>query len=249
LQYRFSIGKYIHFIKAYGVITGHKLYNQLKSGDLESISLPNILYPIKLRPNTSDLHVFHQVFVRKEYNFKQNTTPNIIIDAGSNIGLYAIWMKNKYPNSAIICIEPDPENFAILKENLAAYSNIHFEQKGLWNKNTKLHVWDKYNEGKWAIVVEEKPDGNIDAISITSLLEKYKYDTIDILKIDIETSEKQLFSSNYESWLPLCKRIVIEFHDRILPGCSQSFFTAIDSLKLKYKLSRSGENNIVDIVS
>jgi hypothetical protein len=36
---------------------------------------------------------------------------------------------------------------------------------------------------------------------------------IDLLKIDIEGAEAELFSTNYESWLPKTRVIVIELHD------------------------------------
>jgi predicted O-methyltransferase YrrM len=44
----------------------------------------------------------------------------VVVDAGANIGLASLWFANQYPKAKIVCIEPDPENFRILKENLAA---------------------------------------------------------------------------------------------------------------------------------
>ena len=68
---------------------------------------------------------------------------------------------------------------------------------------------------------------------------------IDILKIDIETSEKQLFSENYSEWLPKVKVIIIELHDRMDAGCAKSFFTAINNCYTNYTYSTLGENVII----
>jgi FkbM family methyltransferase len=49
-----------------------------------------------------------------------NSEKPIIIDAGANIGLATLWFKAQYPKATIISIEPDAENFAVLKENVVA---------------------------------------------------------------------------------------------------------------------------------
>jgi FkbM family methyltransferase len=173
--------------------------------------------------------------------------PQIIIDGGANIGLFTIWMKKKYPTAKIICIEPDVENFELLQKNVATYHDVSCECCALWDtEGGKLKSYDKYNTGKWGLVVEEDlTHGNVCAISINTLIENYAIKQIDVLKLDIEKSEKQLFSSNYEMWLPKVKLIVIELHDWLEIGCSKSFFEAINKSFSNYKLSFRGENVVV----
>ena len=57
-------------------------------------------------------------------------------------------------------------------------------------------------------------------------------ETVDILKLDIESAEKELFNFNTENWLPRIETIVIELHDWMKPGCSNSFFRAISTLPI-----------------
>ena len=119
-------------------------------------------------------------------------------------------------------------------------------KSALWNKNIKLKLNDKFNLGKWGMMVEEDCVlGDVNGISINSLLNEYKIDFIDILKLDIETSEKNLFSENYENWLPKCKIIIIELHDRIEKGCTETFFKAINKCFKKYETQILGENIII----
>ncbi|MFM7016329.1 MAG: FkbM family methyltransferase [Bacteroidota bacterium] len=233
---------FLHF----GFIGGLKIQLQLIFGHVQKLNLKGYPFPISLRKNTSDILTFYQVFLNNEYDLDFAKSSRVIIDGGANIGLFAIKMKKQFPDSKIICIEPDPDNFDLLKKNLSGYSNIHFENAGIWNKNVKLKVYDKYNCGKWGMVVEEDDiHGNIAAISIPVLMEKHQIKFIDILKLDIETSEKQLFANNYEEWLPSIKHIIIELHDRMETGCAKSFFSAINNCYTNYNYSTLGENVII----
>jgi FkbM family methyltransferase len=225
---------------------GLKLFDQFQFGNLEKVVLPAIKHPFTLRYDTSDIPVFDQVFLNEEYNIKL-TTPQVVIDGGANIGLFALYIKNKYPEAKIICIEPDLENFKVLQKNTSLYDNIFCENYGLWNKDAKLRVYDKYDMGKWAMVVEEDSmNGNISAVSLKVVMEKYSIDRIDVLKLDIETSEKQLFFDNYDYWLPKTKIIIIELHDWMEDGCSKPFFEAINKTFSKYKFSMIGENVVIE---
>ena len=84
---------------------------------------------------------------------------------------------------------------------------------------------------KWAFKVEEiegETKEGIKSMTLNSILENSGFQEIDILKIDIEGSEKELFSKNTE-WLDKVKIIVLELHDRLIPGCSDAVYEAIDS--------------------
>lgn len=84
--------------------------------------------------------------------------------------------------------------------------------------------------GKWGFIVEEvdyKNEHTVSAISIIDIMKKFNLDHIAILKVDIEGSEKELFESNIEEWLPKTKVIIIELHDRMKSGTSMSFFKAL----------------------
>lgn len=236
----------LKFLVKFGIYRGLFLYLKFLLGRVNHIKLPNVRFSFSLRKHTSDIPTFEQVFLFDEYKVDFINKPSVIIDGGANVGLFAIKMKNDFPESKIICIEPDGDNFAMLQHNLSKYKGVFFENCGLWHKNTKLKVFDKYNLGKWGMFVEEDlVAGTISAISIQALLEKYSISCIDVLKLDIEASEKQLFSEGYEEWLPKVKTIIIELHDWMKPGCSKPFFTAINKCFSNYSFSQIGENVVI----
>lgn len=239
------------YIQKLGITKAVSILARTKFGGADRIKIPNIKYPFSLRPNTTDNSVFFQVFVLQEYNFSLDFQPEYIIDGGANIGLAAIYFKNRFPKSKIICIEPDNDNIKLLKFNTNKYDDIVIKHSGLWPTKIYAKFVDKYNAGKASLIIEEvdniqNDDPNVTkTITIDEIMSEFNLDRIDLLKLDIETAEKKLFEENYMNWLPKTKIIVIELHDRMLQGCSQSFFTAINKALTNYSVSASGENFII----
>jgi FkbM family methyltransferase len=182
-----------NFIDKYGILKGISLYVDIRSGRLSTIKIPGIKTPFFLRKDTTDVAMFDQVFLLDEYKIDFSFEPEVIIDVGANIGLFSILMKNRFPGAKVICIEPDKENCEVLKKNLSSYNNVEIVNAGLWNSLTKLNVLDKYKAGHSARVVEEDAiNGDVPAVTIDSLMKAFGLEQVDILKIDIETSEKDV---------------------------------------------------------
>ena len=219
------------YILRFGVLTGAKIFSRINSKkEIITVKPGNILYPLSLRNNLSDILTFEQIFIKLEYNIDIPIVPENIIDCGANIGLTTVYLKNRYPSSTIIAIEPDAGNFALLKKNTSQYVSVHCLNNGAWNKSTNLEVVDKLNVGPWAfetVETNQKTATTVQSITITEIMQQFDLNEIDLLKIDIEGAEKELFSDNYEYWLPKTKVLYIELHDRYRKGTSASFFQAI----------------------
>lgn len=201
--------------------------------------------PIFLRNNTTDITMFHQVIYNLDYNFDYGFEPKVVLDCGANIGLASVYFKNKFPASKVISIEPEQSNFDLLVRNTQEYDNVFCLKYGLWNATCHLNIEDKGLGNCGFIVSETDACGphTIKAITISEIMQQYNLDLIDILKIDIEGSEKELFESGYENWLPKTRVIIIELHDNLKLGAAESFFKALSNYN--YTLTISGENVIV----
>lgn len=239
-----------YYIKYYGFWEGTRIVLKFLFGKPEQVALKDIKEKIYLRKGTSDAPTFHQIFAHREYGLKMlDIKPKTIIDAGANIGLFSVFIKNKFPDAKIVAIEPDKDNYQMVLKNTEKYDDISVINCGLWNKSTMLKVYDKYNSGKWGMVVEETSDTSdpqaVWSISIGDIIEKYGFTSVDLLKIDIETAEKYLFDESCKSWLPKVKVIAIELHDWIEPGCAQPFLNAINTVFKKYAYYIKGELTII----
>ncbi len=199
-------------------------------------------HDVHLRKGTTDYTVYRQVLVFEHYASQKTKNVRTIIDLGANIGLATLYYKHKYPGATIIAVEPESGNFNMLKKNVAGLKNVYCVQKAIWNKSRSLQlVSTQFGEYGYAVGEEANEESSeIGAITIGDLCDQFSISTIDLLKIDIEGSEKELFDKGSEEWLPRVKSIVIELHDWFKPGCSHAFFKAIS--ERPFNMTGRGEN-------
>lgn len=225
-----------------------KLPKGFKRNVQKIIVFPYIIYcqyinkrKIWIRWDTSDVNVFYHTFIEHEYSIPYSLgNPKVIIDAGANIGLSSMVFATSYPNARIIAIEPESSNFDLLKKNTQDFLNIIPLQKGLWKNDVNLIIENPENE-KWSFItkeVKETEKYDIQGISVETLLNDYNIDMIDIFKIDIEGSEKVIFSENEEKWIKRTKWIMIEVHG---PECKSVFENAMSKYGFKH-IYTNGEN-------
>lgn len=204
---------------------------------------PFVKFPIFLRMPSSDVAIFDKVFIRKEFDFKVKRHPDVIIDAGANIGLSSIYFANNYPGARIIAIEPEESNFEILIKNVAAYKNITPVKAALWYENTTIKLFDP-GQGKWGFIVKGQDahkgkDGNplcdVLGLTINNVMEKFEISHIDILKIDIEGAEKEVFNHSH-SWIEKVDSLIVELHDSIKTGCKRSFYNGTNGFDDEWTL-------------
>jgi FkbM family methyltransferase len=173
---------------------------------------------------SSDIYVFFQVFIRDEYSplFNQlrllREVTSICLDAGANIGYFAIALFCWFPACKVISIEPDQDNYAMLLRNveLNELTGIVIPVRAaLWVKNTKLFL-KKESVQEWAYAVTEEitKDGECEALSLSTISSNYSVSGFDVIKIDVEGAEQQLFmDSDFLQSLQAARVIGLEIHD------------------------------------
>lgn len=190
---------------------------------------------VALRRRTSDLATFQQVFANNEYNLRRlkrwdeisklyddickNGTP-LILDLGANIGLSALYFAKNWPAAHIIPVEPDRENFLMMRENLDGLRNIHAVNAAVASEDGAVRIVDP-GASFWALRTELAPPDAADTVPAMSIGSLFKFAPPDcrpfIAKIDIEGFESELFSQNTD-WVKSFPIIIIELHDWLLPG-------------------------------
>jgi FkbM family methyltransferase len=119
----------------------------------------------------------------------------------------------------------------MLKRNTAAYPVVEPVHAAIWPEAGWLGVAD-LGLGAWGFQVHADPAAGAErcpAISILDLLDKAGSAEIDLLKLDIEGAEEELFSRGYEAWLERVNTIVIETHEHVRRGSSAPFERAMAS--------------------
>jgi FkbM family methyltransferase len=219
-------------------------YFKMKTGRWDSFHLKKLKHPIAMRNNPYDFATFEEVLLREEYGMDLNFEPATIIDGGANIGLTSVYFASKYPAAKIVSAEPEKENFSLLRKNAQPYPNIIPLNTGIWSRRTSISIKDT-GQGNNAFVVEEVAEatpGSLTALSIEDILQQQQWKTVDILKLDIEGSEKKVFEANCEGWLPRVKILIVELHDSMQNGCSETVFRALSQYNFSKEVQ--GENYI-----
>ena len=188
-----------------------------------------------VRLGTSDIDVFVQVYRWREYEQEFPVPPSVIVDAGAYTGLSTAFFAMRYPGARIVAIEPDEGNFAMLARNTAGFPNVHLVQAALWSEPGTVSLEDP-GDGAWGIRLSgvASPDAaagaarrgeGVRAVTVPEIMAEHGLGRIDLLKVDIEGSEMEVFS-RADAWIGSVNAISIELHDRFRPGCSSAFFEA-----------------------
>jgi len=188
-----------------------------------------------------------KVFLQHEYAVPFSIVPRTIVDAGANIGAAALYFAKAYPGAHIIAIEPENSNFALLQRNCAGVSNITLVRAALWHETAELQLVDPQAEKDSFSYLPTRVGENADirAVCVNDILEEFNFNHIDILKIDIEGAEREIFRFGNRDWLDKVGVIAIELHDRFKSGCAESFYSALHGRRFSQEIR--GEMVFIDL--
>jgi FkbM family methyltransferase len=173
-----------------------------------------------LRIDTSDFCAYRDVLIFRSKSYDPGIpgfSPNTIVDVGAHIGMASILFARNYPTARVIAIEPEPSNFAALVRNTAPYKTITPIQAALWREDGEVTLGPSSAHPKGAFQIVESGLQRVRAITMDTLMHETGIRSIDLLKVDIEGAEIEVFESC--PWITNVRVIAIELHDRLRPGC------------------------------
>jgi len=230
------------YVRRFGIARGTRHFLQTtKRNGIVCIRLRADAPPLFLRAGTSDIDVFDEVFVRRAYMTEALATKhlNVIVDAGANVGVTSVFFAQSFPGARIIAIEPAESNWALLRRNIEGYPQIAGVNAALWGSETDVRIEDP-GRGFWSLQVAARGapragEQSVPAVGIDTILRRFALPRIDLLKIDIEGAERDVFSGNV-NWLNAIECLVIELHDRFAEGCSRIFYSAITKYRFTQEI-------------
>ena len=227
--------------------TNQEAIDKVKSQQIFNMAnIENMKVPLAFRPNTSDKWLLNKIFGEQEYNFKiNNFAPRLILDCGANVGYSVAYFASKYPQAKIIAVEPESLNFKLLTYNTHFFDNVTCINSAIWYNEGYIKILPDMPGNTLAFMTEETTANDPEAlktITISKLLNDSGFNEVDLLKIDIEGAEHEVFddSGKPDEWLSKVKVMVIELHDRMKVGCSHVFFKAVS--RHNFYMDIIGEN-------
>jgi len=160
----------------------------------------------------------------------------------ANIGVTTRYLAGRSPKARVISLEIDDANLALLRYNTAHLQQVTVRGQALWGHRARVAIEnpDGNSDGYRAV---ERMDGDIEAIGVEELLDESGIQTLDLLKMDIEGGERDVFTLAPERWLHRVRMIMVELHDRYRPGCSAALERVIRAGH--YRVTRSGEYHLL----
>lgn len=206
------------------------------------LRVPGVRTPLWLRPRDRDYSVLYQIFDARECDVPLPSAPGAIIDGGAHVGYATLFFANRYPGSRILAVEPAREHLALLRANTSAYPKVEVVPAAIWSHTTELALVDP-REGSWALRVQEAPAETtvrVPAVTISTLIDRLGVETVDVLKLDIEGAEREVFTRGVREWLPRIRTLIIETHGE---ECRKAVLAAFAGERVA--LSERGEKLVV----
>ena len=186
-------------------------------------------YEVLARRDSSDADIFIQVVLQKEYRpildlFKKqwpSRKASVIVDAGGYIGITGLYFHKLFPSARIIVLEPNSENFSLLKKNVdrSRGETVTPVRAGLWGADERLVAAEKFRDGRaWSFSLRpgrESEQNAVEGMTLETLRRQFDFESIDLLKMDIEGAERSVFEDErrISTVLSRVRIIAIEIHD------------------------------------
>ena len=167
----------------------------------------------------SDAFIFSEIFEHRYYDFRLPVAPQTILDVGANAGFASVFFAHKYPDAAIGCVEPMPDNLRVLHSNirnngvsaevfpnaLCACDGVVLMQiadNDYGHKIADIGFGRTFNGGTLEVV----------GVSVPTIMRHLGWERIGLLKIDIEGYEGVLLRGDCQ-WLRQVDALCIECHE------------------------------------
>jgi FkbM family methyltransferase len=170
---------------------------------------------ITVRTFSGDLFILLEVLMDRCYHIPDTVLPpekvRVILDCGANIGLTSLYFASRYPSARIFSVEPSLDNFQLLKCNVAAEPRIvpvHGALVGRERDNVRMTT----HKPAWGNFIVEDDDGvEVPAFTVDQIMKHFDLSCIDLLKVDIEGGEKEVFANGH--FISQVGLVIVELHD------------------------------------
>jgi FkbM family methyltransferase len=166
-------------------------------------------------------YLHREIFVELQYYFRAARRDPFIVDGGSNIGMSVLFFKALYPDARIVAFEPARPAHDVLVRNVEANGlrdvDVHHAALGREEGEVPLYE-DPGDPATFRMSVRpERLRGtatNVPQRRLSSFLP----DTVDLLKLDVEGAEDDVFAELEASGaLSRVEQVVVEYHHQLDP--------------------------------
>ncbi len=171
----------------------------------------------------ADRSVIGEIFKYHEYRAAEEaikSAQNVIIDIGAHAGFFSLYAAALNPDARIVAVEPFPENLELLEKHLTKnkIDNVETVTGAVAGETgSRFLVLERDSHNHRLNLPKEdvsrRSTIKIDCWSLQDFIEKYQIEKVDLLKIDIEGLEYEIFAMLNAATFGKIKNIILEYHN------------------------------------
>jgi FkbM family methyltransferase len=180
-----------------------------------------------------------------------------VIDIGAHIGRYTITSSKQVGKSGkVVAIEADPDNFQLLKRNIALnnLTNVLPLNYAVFSTRTRMKLYEqsasaKYNSLMLARAAESKNYVEVNADTLDNILKQSGVNQVNWIKIDVEGAEFEVLKGSTEMLSGENVSLFVEIHNIEDP---RHYDKVVDFLKyynyeitFEQRYEGSGESHVI----
>jgi FkbM family methyltransferase len=189
-------------------------------------------------------YLFGEIFMRGAYYFVADRHDPVVLDLGANAGFAVLYVKQLYPRAVVHAFEPDPATVAMLRRNVARNGlrdvHVYAAAAGAADGTAQFYVDERPGELTMGLVRERLGRvGTVHTVPVVGLAGFLAGKQVDLLKMDIEGYETEVFASlDHPGSLDGVRELVVEYHHLIphRPAALGWFLSVLERQGLSYKL-------------
>jgi FkbM family methyltransferase len=175
---------------------------------------------IAIRQNLWDAEIVREIFFEQPYTRHLRLPPDpVVVDVGGYIGDFALYAVHYLGAGRVVTYEPTHENFAMLEHNV--------ERNDFGDRVTAVR--EAVGDADEIVLNVEKLDGDevhvspywypeaerrtLPSVTLADLLDTHGLDTVDLLKVDCEGGEYDIFPATPDDVLDRIENIAFEYHE------------------------------------
>lgn len=145
----------------------------------------------------------------------------VVVDLGSSVGIFTSYALSRNPNLKYICVELNPNFHKICTDTFKDNPNVIPINAAIYKTSGEKIIVnsvreDLYDFGNTVVnnlYIGQNFKSEINTISLYDIVNTYNIDKIDLLKVDIEGYEYELFENLSDEFLSKVDKIHFEFHN------------------------------------
>jgi FkbM family methyltransferase len=196
----------------------HNLFGKDKDRvHLLKIHMPKYHYKYFCRIEKGDFLPGHEEHLSRIFTPREGDT---VIDIGAHIGRYTITSSKQVGSTGkVVAIEADPDNFQLLKRNIALnnLTNVLPLHYAVFSTRTRMKLYEQSASAKYnSIMLTRARTMNyveVNADTLDSILEQNGINQVNWIKIDVEGAEFEVLKGSTKTLSSNYISLLVEIHN------------------------------------